>query len=201
MWSQDCHVGFRLLATTSAFSRPAQRSLTLRPARSPSSLQNLLPQRLQPLRCLHDCSSCFRPERKWPGGVRPRWKTAPLHGALRLAARKTPCACKSFIRFCAIPSKTSGDNTISCARSLNHLIPPNQVRQARGYPFASSGSPPRLADAAAPSGSRRYKPRPGTSTPLSRLSTSRRNASNSRIASPARDPRAARVIPKAAHWR
>ncbi|PIX96906.1 MAG: hypothetical protein COZ24_08020, partial [Hydrogenophilales bacterium CG_4_10_14_3_um_filter_63_21] len=35
--------------------------------------QNLLLQRLQPLRCLHDYSSCFRPERKWPDGIRTRW--------------------------------------------------------------------------------------------------------------------------------
>ena len=53
----------------------------LRPACSPSPLQNPLHRRLQPLRYLHDCSSCYRPERKLPGGIRTRWKTAPLHGA------------------------------------------------------------------------------------------------------------------------
>ncbi|KFB68811.1 MAG: hypothetical protein CAPSK01_001666 [Candidatus Accumulibacter vicinus] len=63
------------------FSRPAQCSIKLRPACSPSSLQNPLHQRLQPLRYLHDCSSCYRPERKLPDGFRTRWKTAPLHGA------------------------------------------------------------------------------------------------------------------------
>ena len=62
-------------------SRPAQRSLTLRPACSPSPLQNPLHQRLQPFRYLRDRSGCYRQERKLPGGIRTRWKTAPLHGA------------------------------------------------------------------------------------------------------------------------
>ena len=51
--------------------------------RSPSPLQDPFHQRLQPLRYLHDCSGCYRPERKLPGGIRTRWKTAPLHGALQ----------------------------------------------------------------------------------------------------------------------
>ena len=37
-------------------------------------------RRLQPLRCLHDCSDCFRLERL-PGGVHTHWKAPPLHGA------------------------------------------------------------------------------------------------------------------------
>jgi hypothetical protein len=41
-----------------------------------------LHRRLQPLRYLHDCSDCYRPERQLPGGTYPRWKTVPLHGAL-----------------------------------------------------------------------------------------------------------------------
>src|SRR5262245_24938816 len=45
------------------FSRPAQRSLTLRPACSPSRLNDLLHQRLQQSRCLHRCSDCYRVER------------------------------------------------------------------------------------------------------------------------------------------
>src|SRR5262249_49929918 len=45
------------------FSRPAQRSLTLRPACSPSRLNDLLHQRLQRSRCLHRCSDCYRVER------------------------------------------------------------------------------------------------------------------------------------------
>src|SRR5215472_16249972 len=45
------------------FSRPAQRSLALRPACSPSRLNDLLHQRLQQSRCLHRCSDCYRVER------------------------------------------------------------------------------------------------------------------------------------------
>ena len=44
-------------------------------------LYDPLHRRLQPLRYLHDCSDCFRPERQGPGGTRTRWKTVPLHGA------------------------------------------------------------------------------------------------------------------------
>ena len=59
-------------ASASSFSRPAQRSLALRPACSPSPLQDPLHRRLQPLRYLHVCSGCFRLERKLPDGVRTR---------------------------------------------------------------------------------------------------------------------------------
>ena len=59
-------------ASTLNFSRPAQRLLTFRPACSPSSLKNPLHQRLQPFRHLHSCSSCYRPERQLPGGIRTR---------------------------------------------------------------------------------------------------------------------------------
>jgi len=65
------------------FSRPAQRSLALRPARSPNPLKDPLHRRLQSLRFLHDCSDCFRLERQLPGGIRTHWKTAPFHGALK----------------------------------------------------------------------------------------------------------------------
>jgi hypothetical protein len=45
------------------FSRPAQRSLALRPACLPSRHCDLLHQRLQQSRCLHCCSDCYRVER------------------------------------------------------------------------------------------------------------------------------------------
>jgi hypothetical protein len=35
---------------------------------------------LQPFRCLHDCSGCFRLERL-PGGPCTHWKAPPFHGA------------------------------------------------------------------------------------------------------------------------
>jgi hypothetical protein len=44
----------------------------LRPACSPSSLKNPLHQRLQTIRYLHACSSCYRLERKLPDGIRTR---------------------------------------------------------------------------------------------------------------------------------
>jgi hypothetical protein len=68
-------------ASTSRLSRPAQRSLTLRPAYSPSHFHDPLHRRLQPFRYLHNCSDCYRLERKLPGGICTRWKTVPLHGA------------------------------------------------------------------------------------------------------------------------
>ena len=68
-------------ACASSFSRIAQRSVTLRPAHSPSHLCDPLHQRLQPLRYLHDCSGCFRLEQKLPGGACTHWEIAafPRH--------------------------------------------------------------------------------------------------------------------------
>ena len=40
-------------------------------------------RRLQPLRCLHSCSGCFRLERL-PVGIRTHWKAPPFHGARHL---------------------------------------------------------------------------------------------------------------------
>src|SRR5208283_4505315 len=57
-----------------SFSRPAQRSLTLRPTRSPGRLRDPLHQRLQQLRCLHCCSDCYRVERTSSrAGIPPLW--------------------------------------------------------------------------------------------------------------------------------
>jgi len=49
-------------APASLVSRPAQRSLTLRPACSPSRLNDLLPK-ASAVCCLHRCSDCYRVER------------------------------------------------------------------------------------------------------------------------------------------
>jgi hypothetical protein len=63
------------------FSRPAQRSLTLRPARLPSRHSDPLHQRLQQFRCLHCCSNCYRVERTSSrAGLPPLW-TSTFHGA------------------------------------------------------------------------------------------------------------------------
>jgi hypothetical protein len=69
-------------ASALIFSRPAQRSFTLRPACSPSPSQDPLYRRLQPLRYLRDCFDCYRLERTLPGGICTHGKTVPLHGAL-----------------------------------------------------------------------------------------------------------------------
>jgi len=62
-------------------SGPAQRSLTLRPARSPSRLCDPLHLRLQQFRCLHYCSDCYRVERTSSrAGIPPLW-TGAFHGA------------------------------------------------------------------------------------------------------------------------
>ena len=67
-------------------------------AKSPS---DPLHQRLQPFRYLHDCSDCFRPERKRPGGVRTRWKSADF-------ARRT----------------SNFGSRVSYAFPLSHMPPP-----------------------------------------------------------------------------
>ena len=67
----DWQVGpcITLFEACSAFTHVAACVL----AKSPS---DPLHRRLQPFRYLHDCSDCFRPEQKWPGGIRTRWKSA-----------------------------------------------------------------------------------------------------------------------------
>ena len=61
-------------ASALRLSRPAQRSLTLRPAYLPSHLHDPLHRRLQPLRCLHGCSDCYRLERPCRTGFAPAEK-------------------------------------------------------------------------------------------------------------------------------
>jgi len=64
-------------APASLFSGPAQRSLTLRPTRSPSRRSDPLHQRLQQSRCLHRCSDCYRVERTSSrAGIPPLWTSA-----------------------------------------------------------------------------------------------------------------------------
>jgi hypothetical protein len=63
------------------FSRLAQRSLTLRPAYSPSHFHDPLHQRLQPLCYLRDCSGCYRLEQQLPGGLAPTKRPRLLLGA------------------------------------------------------------------------------------------------------------------------
>lgn len=69
----DWQVGpcITLFEACSAFTHVAACTL----AKSPS---DPLHRRLQPLRYLHDCSDCYRLERKSPGGFRTHWKSAAL---------------------------------------------------------------------------------------------------------------------------
>src|SRR5215471_1472438 len=72
-------------------SRPAQRSLTLRPADSPSRLSDPLHRRLRRLRFLHRRSDCFRVERtQFPGGTFTRSGPAPFHGARAIRMLRQP---------------------------------------------------------------------------------------------------------------
>src|SRR5229473_6989424 len=60
-----------------AYPSATQRSLTLRPTRSPSRLCDPLHQRLQQSRCLHRCSDCYRVERTSSrAGIPPLWTSA-----------------------------------------------------------------------------------------------------------------------------
>jgi hypothetical protein len=74
-------VGFPLItgrsAPASLVSGPAQRSLSLRPANSPSHQRDPLHQRLQQFRHLHYCSDCYRAERTSSrAGLSPLWTSA-----------------------------------------------------------------------------------------------------------------------------
>ena len=77
-------------ACASTFSRLARRSLALRPAHSRChQFVTRIHRRLQPLRCLHSCSGCFRLEHL-PGGACTRWKAPPFHGAHPLRTNDLP---------------------------------------------------------------------------------------------------------------
>jgi Integrase core domain len=56
---------------------------TLQPAGSRGHLCDPFHRRLQSIRYLHDCSDCYRLERKLPGGSVSHWVIAPFHGAHR----------------------------------------------------------------------------------------------------------------------
>jgi hypothetical protein len=56
---------------------------SLQPVGSRGHLRDPFHRRLQPFRHLHDCSDCYRLERKLPGGSVSHWVIAPFHGALR----------------------------------------------------------------------------------------------------------------------
>jgi hypothetical protein len=113
-------------ASTSRLSRPAQRSLALRPAYSPSHFHDPLHRRLQPFRYLHNCSDCYRLERKLPGGICTRWKTVPLHGAHdkgRYRQQPKSTALETFKRSHLRP-RSRVDHSLTSLRAQGHRHEP-----------------------------------------------------------------------------
>src|SRR5690606_4117482 len=81
-------------ASASAFSRPAQCSLTLRPARIAALLTRASLEVLQTICRLLVRSKCFRPEREWPGGVHTHRTRAPSTRHTQQCCRAlTTCDC------------------------------------------------------------------------------------------------------------
>jgi hypothetical protein len=126
-------------APTSPFSRPAQRSLALRPACSPSRLGDPLHQKLRQFRYLHCRSDCYRLERPVAG-----WESHPLkintfHGALnRWAIVKRPSGSRSSQ---SSPYPRS-QKWVRTRRSRRVVFAPERVtvRPVHGSP-AAAGSP------------------------------------------------------------
>ena len=68
-------------STLSFFGACSAIHCTLQPAGSRGHLRDPFHRRLQPFRYLHDCSDCYRLERKLPGGSVSHWVIVPFHGA------------------------------------------------------------------------------------------------------------------------
>jgi hypothetical protein len=86
-------------ASALRLSRPAQRSLTLRPAYLPSHLHDPLHRRLQPLRCLRGCPDCYRLERPCRAGFAPAEKPC-LRTAHQKSYASGDCTTGSRVAFC-----------------------------------------------------------------------------------------------------
>jgi hypothetical protein len=131
-------------APASLFSGPAQRSLTLRPARSPSRLSDPLHQRLQRSRCLHRCSDCYRVERTSSrAGIPPLWTSAftahPVcpSGSYRVVARiEIPSTATATSA--AFHNQVSGSSSLRDARQrpmllLHSVVVKNATRKSRVF--------------------------------------------------------------------
>ena len=110
-----------LFEACSAFTRVTARTLALPPIRG------TLHRRLQPLRCLHDCSGCFRRERS-PGGPLTHWEAPPLHGARQLrtyppASNSGPLCIAALDRMPAMsgPGRSPGSKTLQNAQASGRL--------------------------------------------------------------------------------
>ena len=72
---------------------------SLQPVSSRGHLRDPFHRRLQPFRHLHDCSDCYRLERKLPGGSVSHWVIAPFHGARRVEERRGCLGHAATLRF------------------------------------------------------------------------------------------------------
>src|SRR5262249_41831749 len=96
---------------------------SLQPVGSRGHLRDPFHRRLQPFRHLHDCSDCYRLERKLPGGSVSHWVIAPFHGALRgLLGDSLHVAASRLAESptCPFPSKASA---VSFPPRLPRLLP------------------------------------------------------------------------------
>ena len=112
-------------ACASSFSRPAQRSLSLRPAHS--RCHDTLIEGFSHFVALHDCSDCFRLERL-PGGVRTHWKAPPCHGAH--PKRTSGACCHLEIRTQKKPASTGRSGVGAGKRLLTSLLFYHQYRRS-----------------------------------------------------------------------
>src|SRR5262249_40491478 len=129
-WSHWVHVSLASPAMTAFLACPSSRlphfpfrgllsvHCTLQPAGSQSHLRDPLHQKLQPLRYLHDCSDCYRLERKLPGGSVSHWAIAPFtaHGHVR-----------------EVPSRIDGNRQTNgfAVPSIRSAISPTGMSEAR----------------------------------------------------------------------
>ena len=121
-------------APASPFSRPAQRSLSLRPARSPSRHSDPLHRRLRRLCYLHRRSDYYGWSEQLPGETFTRCGPTPFHGALNF---------RSYLR-----SRLGGSGKRSCPEEeLDREIASHLELEAEEQ--EESGLPPEEAHNAA----------------------------------------------------
>ena len=101
-------------ASASHFSRPAQRSLTLRPACSPITQGDPLHRRLQQLRYLHHCSDCYRLERQVAGRELHPLKTHTFARHTATPALRLATACTGGLRGCRAGRSFSDQQADEC---------------------------------------------------------------------------------------
>jgi mannose-6-phosphate isomerase-like protein (cupin superfamily) len=141
-------------APASLFSGPAQRSLTLRPTRSPSRLSDPLHQRLQRSRCLHRCSDCYRVERTSSrAGIPPLWTSAfTAHPVCPSIVRKAPSpTVYNAAEFFLTAGFMSGDTMVDLSEPNFHPI---LTDSGNGPSFTMLGTTMRLIAKAADTGGR-----------------------------------------------